>query len=197
MNSQNIQREINPSALPSATGPIVFDIETQFLAKEIPGGWSNLPGLKLACAVVYDVEQERYFTYVENQVQNLIHHLKISRLVIGFNTLGFDYKVLQGYTTVPLQTLPSLDLMDSLYKILKHRLSLAHLAQYTLGGAEKMADGVLAVQWWREGKHDQVIQYCQQDVKLTYDLWQFGKEKGYILFQKRSSEQIEKCSVHW
>ncbi len=182
---------------PSHTGPVVFDIETQFLSNEIQGGWSNLPGMKLSCAVVYDVDQDRYYAYVEESVQDLITHLKASSRVIGFNTLRFDYGVLQGYTSFNLQSLPSLDLMADLQKKLNHRLSLAHLAQHTLGGAEKSADGLLAVKWWREGKYQMVIDYCRQDVKLTYDLWKFGKEKGYILFKHKPSEEIVKCPVKW
>jgi DEAD/DEAH box helicase domain-containing protein len=87
--------------------------------------------------------------------------------------------------------------MLELQKKLGHRLSLAHLAQHTLGGAEKSADGLLAVQWWREGKYDQVIEYCKMDVKLTHDLWKFGKEKGYVLFKHKQSGEILKCPVSW
>ncbi|MGH7738838.1 MAG: Zn-binding domain-containing protein, partial [bacterium] len=182
---------------PEKTGPVVFDIETQYLAAEVRGGWGNLPGMKLSCAVVYDLEQERYFTYGESTVAGLIAHLRAASLVVGFNTLRFDYGVLQGYTAFPLQKLPSLDLMADIQKKLNHRLSLAHLAEHSLGGAEKSADGLLAVQWWREGKYQQVIDYCQMDVKLTYDLWRFGQEKKYILFKHKQSGEIVKCPVAW
>ena len=176
---------------------VVFDIETQYLAAEIPGGWNNLPGMKVSCAVVYDVDKAKYYTYVEENVQDLIRHLKASSLVIGFNSLRFDYGVLQGYTSFKLKSLPTLDLMADLQKKLGHRLSLAHMAQHTLGGAEKSADGLLAVQWWREGKYDQVIEYCQMDVKLTHDLWKFGRDNKHILFAHKQSGEILKCPVQW
>jgi DEAD/DEAH box helicase domain-containing protein len=182
---------------PGKTGSVVFDIETQFLAGEIPGGWNNLPGMKLSCAVVYDVDRQEYYTYLEDHVQDLIAHLRASELVVGFNSLRFDYGVLEGYTSFNLKSLPSLDLMADLQKKLNHRLSLAHLARHTLGGAEKTADGLLAVQWWREGKFDQVIEYCKMDVKLTYDLWKFGREKGHVLFEHKPSGEIVKCQVKW
>lgn len=187
----------NSGPPPERTGAVVFDIETQFLSNEIRGGWSNLPGMKLSCAVVYDVDQDKYYTYVEDNVGELITHLKASTRVIGFNSLRFDYGVLQGYTSFNLQSLPTLDLMADLQKKLSHRLSLAHLAQHTLGGAEKSADGLLAVKWWREGKYGQVIDYCRQDVKLTYELWKFGKDQKYVLFKHKQSGEIVKCPVQW
>jgi DEAD/DEAH box helicase domain-containing protein len=189
--------KISQDPPPTRTGTVVFDIETQFLAGEIQGGWSNLTGMKLSCAVLYDVDQDKYYTYVEDNVADLIRHLQASTCVVGFNTLRFDYGVLQGYTSFKLQSLPSLDLMADLQKKLNHRLSLAHLAQHTLGGAEKSADGLLAVKWWREGKYQMVIDYCRQDVKLTYDLWKFGKDKGHVLFQHKQSGEIVKCPVKW
>jgi DEAD/DEAH box helicase domain-containing protein len=189
--------KVKAESPPDKTGPVVFDIETQYLAAEIQGGWNNLPGMLLSCAVVYDVEKEKYFTYVEETVQDLIRHLRASSQVIGFNSMRFDYGVLQGYTSFPLKSLPTLDLMLEIQKKLNHRLSLAHLAQHTLGGAEKSADGLLAVQWWREGKYDQVIDYCRMDVKLTHDLWKFGKDKGHVLFQHKQSGEIVKCPVSW
>jgi len=182
---------------PVQTGPVVFDIETQYLAAEIPGGWSNLPGMKLSCAVVYDVDQAKYYTYTEANVRDLIAHLQASSLVIGFNSLRFDYGVLEGYTSLKLNKLPTLDLMADLQKKLGHRLSLAHLAEHTLGGAEKSADGLLAVQWWREGKYQQVIDYCRMDVKLTHDLWKFGKDNKHVLFAHKQSGEILKCPVSW
>jgi DEAD/DEAH box helicase domain-containing protein len=87
--------------------------------------------------------------------------------------------------------------MADLQTNLKHRLSLAHLAEHSLGGAEKSADGLLAVKWWREGKYEQVIDYCRQDVQLTHDLWKFGKEKGHVLFKHKQTGEIVKCPVNW
>jgi len=189
--------QIKTEPPPTKTGPVVFDIETQYLAAEIPGGWANLPGMKLSCAVVYDVDQAKYYTYIESNVKDLIAHLQASSLVIGFNTIRFDYGVLQGYTKDVLAKMPSLDLMADLQKKLGHRLSLAHLAEHTLGGAEKSADGLLAVKWWREGLYQQVIDYCQMDVKLTLDLWKFGQDNKHVLFAHKQSGEILKCPVSW
>jgi len=187
----------HPSPVPpEKTGPVVFDIETRFLASEVSGGWNNLPAMRIACAVVFDVERTEYFVYREEHVAELLRHLKASSLVIGFNSIRFDYGVLKGYSSFDPGGLPTLDLMASLQARLKHRLSLSHLAQNTLG-ADKTADGVQSVQWWREGKEDRVIDYCKADVRITHDLWQFGREKGYVLFAHKATGEKVKCPVDW
>lgn len=182
--------------VPEKTGPVVFDIETQYLAAEVPGGWKNLPGMKVACVVVYDGDLKKYFVYGEKDTDECVRHLEASSLVIGFNSIGFDYGVLQGYTKVPLHKLPTLDLMADLQKRIQTRLSLSHLAQKNLG-ADKSADGLQSVQWWREGKRDQVVEYCKMDVKLTYDLWRLGRDQKYVVFEHKQMKTLVKCPVEW
>jgi len=182
--------------VPKKTGPVVFDIETQYLAAEVPGGWSNLPGMKVACVVVYDVDLKEYFAYGEEDVDECVRHLQASSLVIGFNSLKFDYGVLQGYTKVQLAKLPTLDLMVELQNVIKFRLSLSHLAQKNLG-ADKSADGLQSVQWWREGKRDQVVEYCKMDVKLTYEIWKLGKDQRYLVYEHKQTKDLVKCPVSW
>ncbi len=181
---------------PERTGPVVFDIETRYLAGEVMGGWNNLPAMRIACAVVYDVEKDEYFVYREEHAAELVRHLRAATLVVGFNSRRFDYGVVQGYTAFDLSTLPTLDLMADLQTRLKHRLSLSHLARETLG-ADKTADGLQAVQWWREGKEDLVIGYCRDDVRITHELWRFGREKGYVLFAHKGTGERVKCPVDW
>jgi DEAD/DEAH box helicase domain-containing protein len=182
--------------VPDKTGPVVFDIETQYLAAEVSGGWKNLPAMKVACVVVYDVDLQKYFVYGENDSDDCVRHLRASSLVIGFNSIGFDYGVLQGSTAFRLESLPTLDLMADIQKRIQTRLSLSHLAQKNLG-ADKSADGLQSVQWWREGKKAQVVEYCKQDVKLTYDLWRMGQEKKCVFFEHKQTKALVKCPVEW
>jgi DEAD/DEAH box helicase domain-containing protein len=82
---------------------------------------------------------------------------------------------------VKLSQLPTLDLLEGIHQALGFRLSLKALATATLG-ISKPADGVQAVKWFRQGKIDQVLAYCQEDVRLTKELYEFGRRHGYLKY---------------
>jgi DEAD/DEAH box helicase domain-containing protein len=45
-------------------------------------------------------------------------------------------------------------------------------------GSEKSADGLQALRWWKEGRIDEIINYCKMDVKITRDLFYMEKRTG-------------------
>ena len=51
---------------------------------------------------------------------------------------------------------------------------------------QKSADGLISLQWYKEGKIDKIVEYCQQDVKVTRDLFEYGEKHGYIKYKTRS-----------
>ena len=69
------------------------------------------------------------------------------------------------------------------------------LAQATLG-APKSADGLQAVRWWRQGRLEELERYCRRDVELTRDLFRFGQEKGYLLYQRKEGPTL-RVPVDW
>jgi DEAD/DEAH box helicase domain-containing protein len=164
---------------------VVFDLETQFLADEV-GGWDNTAAMKVSVAVLWSVKEQAFRQYTEGQVPALIARLKQADLVVGFNHVKFDYGVLAGYPGgegLAGQT-RNLDLLLEVTKTLGRRLKLDSLAQATLK-ASKSADGLQAVAWWREGRLAELLAYCQQDVAVTRDLWEFGQKYGYLLYEDK------------
>jgi len=163
---------------------LVFDLETKRLADEV-GGWSNICKMGMSVAVTYSVEEDRFTVYTEQDVESLIRAINEAGLVVGFNVLRFDYEVLRPYTLFPIRSEgKTTDLMIPLFQTLGFRPKLEDLAAATLG-AGKQGDGLDAVRWFREGKMDQLIAYCKQDVQVTHDLYQFGKERGFVLLRDR------------
>ena len=178
------------------TGPRIqyFDLETQKSADDV-GGWGNIHKMGLAIGVLWDSMDEDYFVYEEKNAKKLVEKLRTADLVVGFNVIGFDYTVLQPYSDFDLQEINTFDMLDDIKNLLNFRLSLNHLAQHTLN-AKKSADGLVSLQWYKEGKIDKIIHYCKQDVEITRDLFLFGEKNGYVNYQSRSGNSIQ-LEVNW
>ncbi|MCP5069183.1 MAG: DEAD/DEAH box helicase, partial [bacterium] len=167
---------------------IWFDLETQRSAKEV-GGWHNAHLMRMALACTWDSREQSFKTYREAEVDALLTDLEAADLVIGFNSIRFDYKVLQGYTDDGLRSLPSFDLLEAIHARLGFRLALGHLGQETLGVA-KSADGLQSLQWWKEGRIEEIESYCRQDVALLRDLFFFARDNGHLLFRTKRGERV-------
>jgi DEAD/DEAH box helicase domain-containing protein len=59
-----------------------------------------------------------------------------------------------------------------------------------------MGDGLQALQWWQEGRIREIIDYCKMDVKLTRDLFLFGRQNGYLIFSNRDGKKL-RIPVNW
>jgi len=172
---------------------VVFDLETQRLADEV-GGWSRVAAMGFALGVAHS-EETGFMTFTENTVGDLVALLKDADLIVGFNQMRFDYEVLSAYTDIDLRARPNLDILREIYGKLGFRLKLNELAEITLGRA-KLSDGLQAVRWFREGKHDLLEEYCREDVMITRDLFHFGSEKGYLLYRNKKGK-TERVPVDW
>ena len=171
-----------------------FDLETQKSAEDV-GGWGNIHKMGLAVGVVWDSLDREFFTYEEKDSAKLVEKLRTADLAVGFNIIGFDYTVLQPYSDFDLQEINTFDMLVDVKKNLGFRLSLNHLAQHTLN-AEKSADGLVSLQWYKEGKINKIIQYCKQDVEITRDLYLYGEKNGFVKYQSRSGNPRD-LQVDW
>lgn len=174
---------------------VYFDLETQRLAQDV-GGWRNIHLMGLSVGVVYDSLEERYRHYTEDEVDGLIDHLKKADLVVGFNVRRFDYTVLNAYTTDDLLELCTFDILEDIHKRLGFRIGLDHLARATLNQC-KLADGIQAVKWFREGEMKKLAEYCQQDVTATRDLFLFGLENRHLIYRSKKDNCRLRLPVDW
>jgi DEAD/DEAH box helicase domain-containing protein len=166
----------------------VFDVETQRSAAEV-GGWHRAERMGISVAVLYSSVSDSFTSYLEKDIPDLIRDLQTFDLVIGFNNKRFDNKVLSAYSVFNFATLPTLDIMEVITNRLGYRLSLDRLAEHTLG-VKKSANGLQALQWFKEGRMEEIINYCRQDVKITRDLFLFGLENRYLLFKNKAGSVV-------
>jgi DEAD/DEAH box helicase domain-containing protein len=174
---------------------VFFDLETQSLIQDI-GGRQNISQLKVACAVTWSTEKNDFSIYWEKDVPALIAELKSATKVIGFNLINFDYQVLQPYSPeTRFASIPTLDLLLDIQKILGFRLSLDTIAGATLN-AVKTADGIQSVEWFRAGEMDKIAEYCKADVDITRRVYEFGRDNGYIQYKSKMGSKL-KLNINW
>jgi DEAD/DEAH box helicase domain-containing protein len=172
----------------------VLDLETCRSAKEV-GGWHNARAMGVSCAVLYDSAQDRFLSYTAQEIPSLVGHLVEFDLVVGFNISRFDYAVLSGCSRFDFNSLPTLDMLLDVRKRLGYGLSLEHLARETLGRG-KCGTGLQALEWWKQGRMDLIVEYCTGDVCLTRDLYLFGRENGHLLFRNKAGSLV-RVPVAW
>jgi len=159
---------------------LVFDIETQNTFAETNNDFKKL---KVSVVSVCRTDTEEYMSFTESELGKLWQLMEKAERVIGYNSEHFDLPVLNNYYLGNLLTLPHLDIMAKIKESLGIRLKLADVAAATLDGVNKSADGLQAVRWWREGKIDEIKKYCEQDVKVTRDLYQFGATHKQLFYK--------------
>ena len=167
---------------------VYFDLETQKSAEDV-GGWDKIAAMRMSVGVTYSTAAAGYRIYGEKQVDDLIKELQRADLVVGFNNLRFDYEVLHGYTTMDLRQLPTLDMLVELQNKLQHRLSLDSIATATFG-VEKTAEGMQAIEWYRQGKLMEIAEYCCYDVKITKLVHEFGVSYQQLHYHNRFGKKL-------
>ncbi len=174
---------------------IVLDIET----KSAPRTWddSERRSLGVSVAGVWSSTDDRFRAFREEEiVSGLAPLLRSADCVIGFIITKFDLPVLQRYFDFDVRVLPVLDIFDDVTQKLGHRVSLAALAKATLNG-EKSGHGLDAVRWYQEGNWERLESYCLQDVRLTRDLYVYGREHGHLFFESFVDGKVVSVPVSW
>ena len=180
--------ETESKAPPMEKRIVVFDLETRRSAAEV-GGWNNAHLMGVSAGVAYDSLEDEFFVYEEGQMLDLVERLLKADLVIGFNQMRFDYQVLSAYTPRDLKSRPNLDLLKEIHTVLGRRVGLGHLGEITLG-RDKTADGLQALEWFKEGRLDLIKEYCLEDVRLTWDLFVFARDNGYLVYEDKQGRRL-------
>ena len=144
---------------------IYFGVSPQKSAAEV-GGWSNVDKMGLKDALTYDTTTRRYHNYTKSQITDLINHLQTADLIVGFNQLQFDYKILSSDTDTDLEALPNFDMLSKIEGTLNFRVSRDNLAQNTLG----------------EPKHSKERVTLGKRIDTTKKLFSHGCKEGTLFY---------------
>lgn len=175
---------------------LVIDLETKKALAEV-GGEANIKDLGISVAGVYSYAKDIFFVYEEHELPHLEALLSDTVHVIGFNIIHFDLPVLKPYMPeIAYDRITVTDMFADIERFLGHRLGLGVLAKATLG-ENKSGKGLEALQWFREGRIEDVKKYCLDDVRLTKNLYEFGKAHGHVLYESRNDGKIHSIPVPW
>ncbi len=165
---------------------VVFDLETQNTFADVE---SNDPkDLLISVGSVYDSGTDTYTTVAIDELQKLWPILEQAEVLVGYNSDHFDIPLLNKYYPGDLTQIKSIDIMAAIKGSLGRRLRLDSVAQATVG-AKKSANGLQAVKWWREGDIKSIKKYCEQDVRVTKDVFEYALKNGKILFKDGHRKQ--------
>lgn len=190
----------NPSAL-------IYDLE---IIRAIPGkqplpididvceGWHDHKNMGISVLCAYDYLENRYRVFMEDNIEEFFRLCVERQVLIGFNNIHFDNKVLNANKTHCGALPPIFD--EKCYDILREVWAGAGLgpefrypshAGYGLNDicvrnqlGRKTGDGSLAPILWQRGERGKVIDYCLNDILLTRRLTDLILAQGYIVSPK-------------
>lgn len=159
---------------------ITFDIES--ISDSVVRGHIDVNEQELTVVAIHDSDTGEYSSYFKEELHKLWPILERADMLIGFNSDTFDIPLLNRYYPGDLSHMRSLDLLSEVQKVLGRRIRLQALAEATLKKGKK-GDGLLAGDWWREGKRDKVAEYCIEDVRLTRELYDYALANGVLKYK--------------
>jgi len=172
---------------------VIFDLETKKLFSDING--NDPADLGVSIISVYSRTLNENLEEGEGKMQSFWEHdfdemwpvFQGADRIIGFNSLGFDVLALRPYTNFPFNKLSHFDIMYKVKEVFGRRISLDAIAKDTLD-REKKETGLEAVWYWQKGDKEslkKLKEYCEDDVKLTRDVYDYVLKEGHVLFKDK------------
>ncbi len=157
--------------------PVVIDLETKHTFRE----FSDPRQLGITVVGAYDYATDTSHTFLEDELGKLYALLERASYIVGFNIVGFDLPVLSAYYPGDINQFKTFDLLDDIRRALGRRLSLDMLLKATLN-TQKTGHGLQAVEFYKEGKMEELKSYCLHDVLFTRDLFEYGAKHGNVYY---------------
>ncbi|MBI4193262.1 MAG: ribonuclease H-like domain-containing protein [Candidatus Colwellbacteria bacterium] len=159
---------------------LVIDIETKNTILDV-GGDQFIKNLDISLACAYSYNRGVILSFWEDELPKLAELMRTAGLIIGFSINRFDLPVLSKHLPFSVQSLKRLDLLEEIEASWGRRVSLNVLAEANLGKGKTLHSGLEAIRLWNEGKFDELKAYCENDVLITRDLYDFALEKGHVM----------------
>ena len=180
----------------------MFDIETQNFFTDPEVGWDNFEALKISVVGVYSYDRDEYLVFKESEMLALAELFAKAGRIVGFSMNRYDVPVLNHYFqklgkladgsfAQNLWKMERVDLLDEIELVLRGRVSLSRLAEANLG-VKKDRHGSEAIMLYREGRMDELKEYCLKDVHLTKELFDLSRKQNFLMVPDKVTGELVK-----
>ncbi len=161
---------------------LFFDLETNWLFQELGLRMNIDDPVKLGMAVGGVLnENNEFWSFTENNVNLLFDMFRNADFIAGYNLHAFDYRVLTKYGDVSSFKNKTIDMCLIVRDSAGHFVSLDDIASCTVG-MKKSQDTMKIPGMWRNGQHQEVIDYLHNDLLMTKAVFDFGRKNGFVRY---------------
>lgn len=157
--------------------PVVFDIETKHTFRD----FSEHKKLGVSVVAAYDYATGKSQAFLESELNTLFRLFEDASYLIGYNINSFDLPVLQAYYPGDITTFKTFDILDDIKLQIGRRLALNDVISATCGN-KKTGHGLMAIDYYKEGKWEELKAYCTDDTMFTKELFDYGVRHNEIYY---------------
>lgn len=169
---------------------VIFDTETKKFFDAIEEYDPSKLGVSLLSMYIREIGEDlreikgEIKSFWEKDLEKAWKIFQKADRIIGFNSIGFDVPALTPYAPPHFPKLPHFDILAHIKESQGKRVSLDSLARATLGKT-KTDSGENAILYYQRGDEEsleKLRKYCEADVLITRDIYDFGLKNGYLKF---------------
>lgn len=171
----------------------VFDAEIKKRIEDCSKGWQSHDEMGISVLVIFDYASMRYRIFDDKNAPEAIAILHSYDLVVGFNTVRFDWKLINATwgTVVGERKSRDYDILREIW--LAKGLNPNIFKPETHGGYKledvafdtiqmrKTSNGALAPIMFQEGRFAELVDYCLEDVRIERTLFEFIITHGFCV----------------
>lgn len=159
-------------------------------------GWNDHAGMGISVLCAYDSVEKRMRVFCEDNRDEFVELANERWPLVSFNGLSFDNRVIQAAWDFTIVSASCYDLLAEVWRAsgLAPEFRFPTHMGYGLGACceangiqRKTGHGALAPIDWQRGKIGKVIDYCVNDVLMTWQLWQKAMQ-GPIVSPKNGAK---------
>jgi DEAD/DEAH box helicase domain-containing protein len=165
---------------------IFFDLETVHWFDE--AGITKLEDLDVSIVSLYVKPEDKMYSFWKTDFDQMWQYFRKADRIVGFNTLKFDVPVLVPYAPPDFSKLNHFDIYHEIKKSNDgFAASLNSIAKTSLGKSKNDTGENAAVYWQRGDREslDLLRKYCEMDVELTRDVYDFIMENKVVKYLDR------------